>query len=66
MAGQISKMLRTIIEKRSQGNPTLMSTTKTKLVLKGLNPDNFGPNSPDDPALLGRVKEIAVQMGVAL
>jgi hypothetical protein len=66
MAGQICKMLKTIIDKRSQGNPTLMATTKTKLVLKGINPDNFGPATPDDPVLLGRVKEIAVQMGVAL
>jgi len=41
MAGQIKKMLDQIISKRSNGNALVISTTKTKLVLKGLNPDQL-------------------------
>lgn len=66
MAGQISVMLKKIIDARAKGNPTLISVTKTKLILKGINPDKFGLTSPDDPAIMQRVKEAAAQMGVAL
>ncbi len=59
-------MLDQIIAQRSQGNPTLQSTTKTKLILKGLNPEKFTANSADDPAVLQKVAAVAAEMGVSL
>jgi len=38
MAGQIRNIIDTIIERRSRGNPTIALTTKTKFILKGVNP----------------------------
>jgi len=66
MAGQIRKLLDTIIEKRSKGNPTIALTTKTKLIFKGFDADNFNAGSPDDPAAIEKIKAIAVDLGVRL
>ena len=64
MAGKIKKMLDEIIEKKSGGHPTLMSTTKTKLILKGLNPDKYSAQSADDPVVIEKVLMAAREMGV--
>jgi hypothetical protein len=66
MAGTIKKLIDTLIEKKTKGNPTLLLTTKTKLVLKGLNPDIYTASTPDDPAVIAKLKAIAMEMGIAL
>lgn len=66
MAGQIKGMIDTIIEKRSRGNPTIALTTKTKFILKGINPDRFGQGSPDDGAIMAKVRAIGAEMGVSV
>jgi hypothetical protein len=64
MAGQIKLMIESIISQRSKGNPTIALTTKTKLVLKGINPDRFDSTSADDPAVLAKVRAFATELGV--
>ena len=64
MAGQIKKMLDQIIMQKANGNPTIISVTKTKLILKGLNPDKFTPFSEDNNDLIRKVRETAQEMGV--
>lgn len=64
MPGKIRLMLNHIIEKRSEGNPTLAMTTRTKLILKGLNPDRYDASSADDPVIVEKVKAVAREMGV--
>jgi hypothetical protein len=66
MAGQIKQMLDQIIESRSQGDPFLALTTKTKLVFKGINPEKYDGNSEDDPLVITKVRQIAAELGVAL
>jgi hypothetical protein len=66
MAGQIKTMLNTIIKIRSKGNETIALTTRTKLIFKGFDPDRFDSGSPDDPAVIERIKAIAVDLGVTL
>lgn len=66
MAGEIRRHIDTILQKRSQGNPTLLNTTKTKLVLKGINVDAFTASSEDDPAILAKVRQAASEMGIQL
>ena len=66
MAGQIKHMIDSIIEKRAQGNDTIASTTRTKLILKSLNVQQYTNASPDDPAIIAKVKAIAAELGVAL
>ena len=65
MAGQINQMLNSIIEKRARGNLVVAGATKTKLILKGLNPDRFDQGSPDDPAIIAKVRAFAIELGVA-
>ena len=66
MAGQIRNMLDAIITQRARGNPTIASTTKTKLILKGINPDAYGSASPDDPVIVAKVKRIAAELGTTV
>ena len=54
MAGQIKQMVDKVIVTRSQGNATIAATTRTKLILKGINPDKFSPSSEDDPLVLDK------------
>lgn len=66
MTGSIKSMIDTIIAKRSKGNTTIAITTKTKFILRGINPDSFNQMSPDDPATIAKVKAIGAEMGVSV
>jgi hypothetical protein len=66
MSGKIKKHLNEIIIAVSKNNQTLIHTTTTKLILKGLNPDKFNEQSPDDPVILEKVKLIANEFGIKL
>jgi len=66
MAGVIKQMLDTIVRERSRGNPTFIESTRCKLILRGLHPDKFTAQSPDDPVLIAKARQIATEFGVAL
>lgn len=66
MAGQIKAMIDQIIQQRSKGNPVLESTTTTKLILKGIDPAKFSASSPDDPAVIARLRQLASDLSVTL
>ena len=66
MAGQIKAMIDKIVAERSKGNPILASTTTTKLILKGFDPDAYSSTSPDEPAAIARLRQIAVDLNVTL
>lgn len=66
MAGKIRRMIDRVIADRSGGNPTLASTTKAKLIFKGLNPDRFTLQSDDDPVVIERLTKFAAELGVKL
>jgi hypothetical protein len=66
MAGQISTMINEIINQRSKGNASIAETTKTKLILKGIDPSKFNASSPDDPAVMEKLKQIAKTFNVSI
>jgi hypothetical protein len=66
MAGQIKHIIDRIIEQRAHGNQTIATTTVTKMIIRGIDPDKFSAQSPDDPEVVTRVKVIAAEMGVYL
>jgi len=66
MAGQVKAMIDRIIEERSKGNPILATTTRTKLILKGLDPDKYDAGSPDDPMLIARLRDLAAELNISL
>ena len=66
MAGRIKRMIDTLIEKRSNGNPTIVNTTRAKLRLKGISPDNYTLTSEDDPVIIEKLSNIAKELGISL
>ncbi|WP_378953365.1 hypothetical protein [Pelosinus sp. sgz500959] len=66
MAGKIKVMCDKIIAQRANGNPVVEKLTKTKLVLKGINPEQFTASSPDDPLIIAKLVQIGKDLGVAL
>jgi hypothetical protein len=66
MAGQVKTMLDRIVLERARGDDVLAMLTKAKLILKGFDPDRFNVNSPDDPATIAKVRQVARELGVVL
>ena len=66
MAGKIKQLIDTLIERRSQGNPSIASTTRTKLLLKGIDGNKYSEKSDDDPAVIASIMQIADEMGINL
>lgn len=66
MAGKIKEMIDRIIEKRSKGNPSIAKITRTKIVFKGIDPDEYTPETEDDPETIRKVQQIADKFGVTL
>lgn len=66
MAGEVKKIIEQIIQFRSKGNATIARLTETKLILSGINPEDFSDSSEDDKKTIDRVKEIGRQMGLSI
>jgi hypothetical protein len=64
--GQIRRMIDTIIATRSQGRPLVAGAIRTKLILKGFNPEKYDATSPDDPVAVNKLREVARELGVNL
>jgi len=66
MAGKIKQTLDKLIQARSKGNQTIVNTTITKLMLKGINYSKYTETSEDDPAMLEKIAVAAKEMGVTI
>ena len=64
MAGQIQRMIQSVITQKAKGNTIIASSIQTKMYLKGIAVDKFTAVSPDDPAVMRKVREIAKEFGV--
>ena len=62
MAGKVKRMIDSILAQRSRGDPVLQKTTKTKLMLKGINPDKFTHNSEDDPVVIEKLNKLMQEL----
>jgi hypothetical protein len=51
MAGHIRRLVRELIEVRARGNPTVEYFLKAHLALQGINADDYGDDSLDDPVV---------------
>jgi hypothetical protein len=56
MAGKIKSMIDYIIKQRAQDNPMLERVIKTKLILKGINPNKYNLQSDDDPVIIKKLE----------
>ncbi|PWR71338.1 hypothetical protein [Methanospirillum lacunae] len=66
MSGKIKTLIDNLIEQRAKGNPSLESTTRTKLLLKGIDGAKYTASSDDDPVVIEKIRQIAKDMGVQL
>lgn len=66
LAGQIHAMVQRIITQKSKGNAVIANTIKTKIYLKGIAVDKYTPSSPDDSAVIAKIREVAKEFGVTV
>jgi hypothetical protein len=66
VAGKIKQTIERIVEERSKGSETIKNTTRTKLILKGININAYTENSEDNSEVMARLQIIAGEMGVKL
>jgi len=66
MTGKIIELIDRLVELKSGGNPTVANTTRTKLLLKGINPKKYDSQSEDDPEVIKKIEHIAKEMGINL
>jgi hypothetical protein len=59
-------MIDSIIQQRAKGDPLICIMTKSKLILRGVDPDRFDGSSADDPELIAVIKAIAAELGTSL
>lgn len=64
MAGQIYNMIQKIVTEKSKGNQVIANSVKTKIILKGIAIDKYTPTSPDDLAVMQKLREIGLEFGL--
>ncbi len=62
MAGRIKQLIDHIISQRAQNNPMLERVIKTKLILKGINPNKYTLQSNDDPVILEKLEKMMADL----
>jgi hypothetical protein len=63
MAGKIRQMIDSVIAQRAMGNPMMEKIIKTKLILKGVNPNKYTLQSDDDPLILEKIERMLTELG---
>jgi hypothetical protein len=58
MAGKIKLMIDAFVNQRAQGNTVLEGVVKIKLILKGIDPKIYTPESEDDPVIIAKLEEL--------
>ncbi len=58
MAGKAKEIIDILISKRSKGNPEIAKALRAKLLLKGINPDNYTDSTPDNAAMLAKLQSL--------
>lgn len=66
MAGKIYNMIEKVISQKSKGNQIIAKSIKTKMILKGIAVDKYTPSSPDDPAVMQKIRDMAKDFGLSI
>ena len=64
--GRTKLLIDSIITQRSGGDPMLAKMLKTKFMLKGINPDAYSLDTPDDPGIVRRLTDLAGKLGIKI
>jgi hypothetical protein len=63
MAGKVLQMIEFVLKQRAAGNPMLEKIIKTKMILKGINPNKYTAESDDDPEVLEQLEGMSMELG---
>lgn len=66
MAGQIRRMIDSIIQQKAKGDQSLTYLMQAKLALKGINTKNYDQHSEDDPIVIEKLRQIAKDFGITV
>lgn len=61
MAGQIHRMIDRLIQQRSNGNAVAAAGVRVRLLLRGIDPDDYNGASEDDPTVIARLEEMIAE-----
>ena len=64
MTGTARRMIDTIILQKAHGDKTIEKSLRVKLILGGIMVDRLTESTPDDPALINKIKNVAAVYGV--
>lgn len=64
--GRTKLLIDSIITQRSGGDPMVAKMLKTKFMLKGINPDAYSLDTPDDPGIVKRLSDLAGKLGIKI
>ena len=64
MTGTARKMIDMIITEKAQGDKAIEKSVRVKLILGGIMVDKLTESTPDDPALINKIKTVASLHGV--
>lgn len=64
--GQTKTLVDQLIKKRANGDPFLESSTRIKLIMKGIDPKKIDENTPDNPDIIAKIHEVAEALNVTL
>lgn len=60
-------MIDTLIDRRANGNAIAAAGVRVHLLLRGIDPDDYGPTTDDDPAIIAKLEHMmadSAMMGV--
>jgi hypothetical protein len=64
--GRTHDIIQAIINARSRGNPNHVNQIKSAFRRYGIDPDQYGANTRDDPKIVARLEHMAHRSGIAL
>ena len=59
-------MIQQVISQKSKGNMIIANSVRTKMYLKGIAVDKYTALSPDDAAVIQKIREVAKEFGVII
>lgn len=66
MAGQVHQLIEKLVNARAQGNASVALSTRTKLLMQGIDSAKWTPTSADDSAMIAKVRSVAGAMGLSI
>jgi len=51
-------MISTLIERRSHGDPIAAAGVRVRLLLRGIDFDDYSPTSEDDPVIIAKLEQM--------